>query len=110
MPERVSVPPFCCDRLSEAVGYECEQHPNRYDCPDCLVSYLPKFREFGIIIHDGGESSIRIDYCPWCGARLPESLRDEWYDRLDALGLEHESNEIPQSLLTEKWWQVEASE
>jgi hypothetical protein len=31
-----------------------------------------------------------IEYCPWCGARLPSSLRDEYFERLEQLGLEPE--------------------
>jgi hypothetical protein len=44
-------------------------HPNRYDCPDALIAEVGG--GYGLIVHDGGESVIRIAYCPWCGARLP---------------------------------------
>ena len=54
----------------------CPQHPDPSDCPDHLVRYLPVFREYGLLIHDGGSSFVRIQFCPWCGSRLPESLRD----------------------------------
>ena len=26
--------------------------------------------EYGLIIHDGGESVVKIYYCPWCGSEL----------------------------------------
>lgn len=42
-----------------------------------------------------GSSGLLMDYCPFCGQRLPESLRDAWFDRLDELGLEPEDDEIP---------------
>jgi hypothetical protein len=28
-----------------------------------------------LIVHDGGRSVIRIRFCPWCGTRLPDTLR-----------------------------------
>ena len=27
-------------------------------------------KEFGIPIHDGGSSHIKISFCPWCGTEL----------------------------------------
>jgi hypothetical protein len=29
------------------------------------------------MIHDGGSSVLLITFCPWCGSRLPVSIRDE---------------------------------
>jgi hypothetical protein len=45
------------------------------------VIYIPKFREYGIVILDGGSSMKRINYCPWCGTQLPSPLRDEWFEK-----------------------------
>jgi len=66
--------------------------------------YIAKFREFGIRILDGGTSMRIIYYCPWCGQKLPTSLRDEWFDRIEHLGLEPDSPEIPLELTTDDWW------
>jgi hypothetical protein len=60
----------CCERMRESVEYTCERHPDRFDCPDCLVDHDPNRQVYGLIIHDGGSSTIAIDYCPWCGASL----------------------------------------
>ena len=30
--------------------------------------------------------SITINFCPWCGTQLPESLRDRWFEELELLG------------------------
>ncbi len=67
---------FCCDELQAAVEHSCSEHPDVYQCPDHLISYTPNFDEYGIIIHDGGTASSVISFCPWCGARLPDSKRD----------------------------------
>ena len=47
----------------------CDQHPDLSDCPDSLVELGPEGR-FGLRIHDGADSRIRIRFCPWCGAKL----------------------------------------
>jgi hypothetical protein len=65
----------CCEDMRREVERRCERHPNRFDCPDCLIHYSPRVREYGLIVHDGGSSSRHIRFCPWCGSRLPESLR-----------------------------------
>ncbi len=66
----------CCEMMSAQIAHRCEQHADIFDCPDVLIVYRSKFDEYGIIIHDGGSSSITIHYCPWCGTTLPDSKRD----------------------------------
>lgn len=61
---------YCCDRMREQVEHRCETHPDPLDCPDKLV-HRTSGGVFGLIVHDGGSSFIAIDFCPWCGTRLP---------------------------------------
>jgi hypothetical protein len=83
----------------------CESHVPRHDCPDVLIDYSAKFREYGLLIHDGGRSSIGIAYCPWCGSRLPESLRDRWFAKLESLGFTDPlSQDIPEDFKSEAWY------
>lgn len=77
----------CCTRMEEAVTSACGNHADRHECPDCLIDYNCKFDEYGIIIHDGGSSVLTIDFCPWCGSKLPKSRRDEWFDELEKIGI-----------------------
>jgi len=56
--------------MVEAVNFTCTDHKGRFDCPDCLIHYAQKTREYGIIIHDGGASFLTIQFCPWCGQKL----------------------------------------
>ena len=42
---------------------------------DNIVDYWNKYDEYGIPVHDGGTSMIVIEYCPWCGKKLPPSKR-----------------------------------
>lgn len=61
----------CCEMMRSNVESVCEQHPDRHDCPDCLIDYRPNGPSYGIMVHDGGSSMIAIAYCPWCGTKLP---------------------------------------
>jgi len=60
---------FCCKEMDYFANFQCDVHKNHFDCPDCII-YFDKDSGFGIIVHDGGESFIKISYCPWCGATL----------------------------------------
>ena len=62
----------CCDVMRENVERTCDVHTDRFECADCLVHYSEKSGAYGLIIHDGERSVIRIAYCPWCGSNLPK--------------------------------------
>lgn len=70
------------------------------------LTYIPKFREYGIEYREsfGGGRQV-IKHCPWCGKRLPDSLRTIWFEELDQLGLDPD-DDLPDSLLTEAWWRA----
>lgn len=70
---------------------------------EVAIVYMDKYRTYGIVYLDGGCSYQKIMFCPWCGSKLPESLRDEWFNRLEALGLEPE-DELPDELKSDRWW------
>jgi len=65
----------CCEEMRRQVELTCEDHPDRFGCPDCLIHYSSRDREYGIIIHDGGSAVSAILFCPWCGVRLLGSVR-----------------------------------
>jgi hypothetical protein len=95
----------CCETMARAVTTECEQHSDRFDCPDALLEYSEKFCEYGIIIHDGGTAICLINFCPWCGARLPKSQRDRWFDEIERLGLSGPDDPaIPERFQSDAWW------
>jgi hypothetical protein len=84
---------FCCSQMETAV----------HD-PNIPVIFTPKFREFGIRILDGGTSSLAIVFCPWCGQKLPDSLRDDWFDKLEQLGVDPYGKDIPAEFTDERWY------
>ena len=47
-----------------------------------------------------------ISFCPWCGAKLPNSLRDKWFDIVfDDLGFDApDSPGIPSEMHSDEWW------
>jgi hypothetical protein len=68
------------------------------------IRYDPKFREYGIPVLDGGSSTIKIMFCPWCGQKLPESFRDKWFEVLASKNLELDDPAIPEDMLSDAWW------
>ncbi|GAA2886030.1 hypothetical protein GCM10010517_49690 [Streptosporangium fragile] len=66
----------CCELMTSQIVRHCDDHEDPFDCPDALVRFDAGSREYGLIIHDGGTSTIGIAFCPWCGNRLPASQRD----------------------------------
>jgi hypothetical protein len=95
---------YCCDMMTEQIEGHPARGRQRYHDPDVLIQYEPKFDEYGIIVHDGGESCVGIQFCPWCGTRLPESKRDLWFDTLERLGLDPLYSDIPIEYQSEEWW------
>lgn len=96
---------YCCEDMCNFVREDTDDNSEIYQNPDILIVYIPKFDEYGLIIHDGGESSVQINYCPWCGKRLPESKRDIWFEELEKKGIEDFSGEsIPEKYKTDEWW------
>jgi hypothetical protein len=70
-----TTPEHCCDTMRSKIDYRCDEHPHPFDCADNLIYYSKKLREYGIIIHDGGNAYAVVQFCPWCGVKLPEAKR-----------------------------------
>ena len=82
----------------------CELMKKHLQDGEVSILYLKKIREYGITINDGGTSFQEIYYCPWCGKKLPYTLRDEWFDKLQGKGLDPFTDEIPEEYKTDAWW------
>lgn len=83
---------FCCTELKSHI-----------EGGDLHLHFDPKFREIGIGYSDDGMSIQLIRYCPWCASALPSSLRNAWFDELDALGLDPDGD-LPTIYRTDEWW------
>jgi hypothetical protein len=85
---------------------------NSMDCEllssTSILLYNAKYREYAVKIPNSSTYAM-IDFCPFCGEKLPVSLRDEWFDILEQeYGLESPCEEdkkrVPKEFLTDEWW------
>jgi len=89
--------PHCC--LTMDRGLESDAN---------IFHYSSKYREYGVLIPKS-TGCISMDYCMFCGKKLPKSVRHEWYDILEQeYGLESPDEEdkkkVPKEFLTDEWW------
>jgi len=94
----------CCATMTASLEMSCGQHTDPFDCPDVSLVFHEIFTEYGMPIRDGGSSYLLISHCPWCGARLPESGRDLWFDTIEAAGLaDTPMAQLPERFRTAQW-------
>ena len=60
----------CCEDMDYHANFECDLHASPFECPDKIIIFDEKDKDYGLIIHDGGTSSIEINFCPWCSKKL----------------------------------------
>ncbi|MEU5766428.1 DUF6980 family protein [Streptomyces asoensis] len=93
----------CCAAMAREADLRCEAHPDAFACPDTLIHFEPKFLEYGLVVHDGGSASREIRFCPWCGAGLPQSRRDRWFEALEARGIDPWEDDVPPEFEDGRW-------
>jgi hypothetical protein len=86
----------------------CDELRKYVDVPSSPLVYLSSFREFGLIASPAEPVLQKIDYCPFCGAKFPKSLRDEWFERIWEMGLDSNSQDIPDRFRGDEWWRVDS--
>ena len=98
----------CCDDMGLAVTFDCDQHADPFECPDYLIAYNAITAEYGMAIHDGGACVVTIAHCPFCGAKLPDSKADRWFEEIEALGFTNPLDaNIPQAYKSDAWWRAD---
>lgn len=87
---------FCCDDMREAIE-ECK-----------IVDYDCQVRDYGI---NYGKNRVKmLNFCPWCGFKLPESLCSKIFDVIQhEYGIRWEADlenftNIPKEFRTDEWW------
>jgi hypothetical protein len=94
----------CCEMLREQVTYRCDQHPNPFDCADNLIVYRESSDDYGLIVHDGGESVVTIKFCPWCAADLESTRKIKRRLRLRTRVSDHDKAfSMPQEVLDTRY-------
>ena len=93
--------------------HACDQMRTYVDDPRLPVGYTPRFREYWIPLVDG-HAYQRINFCPWCGADLPDSLRYEYFDALEGIDPEFdvmtELSDLPAEFRGDSWWRADGTD
>jgi hypothetical protein len=90
---------FCCTTMQSMIAED-----------SCPLVFISKFREYGILVLDGGTSYQLISVCPWCGKQLPHSLRDRWFNELELAGFDPGADKIPEKYTSDRWWRSDGRE
>jgi len=94
----------CCIDLAWFISNPIE-HESQGENP--VLLWIKSWNEYRINIPLGGNSSTLIRFCPWCGAKLPASTREEWYQQLHRLGFSDPGEqEIPSEFDSDAWWRT----
>lgn len=103
---------FCCEDMKNNVWM-----PNQPNIGEIALCYSAIFNEYGLLNSDylfnedsllcsDYLSMVPIGYCPWCGSRLPNSLRERWSSELESLGYKPPlcDDTIPIEYRSDAWW------
>jgi hypothetical protein len=98
----IRVEHHCCLDMAFAISsplFVPHQGPNE------TMLWIDSWNEYRLPVPKRGYTSTLIDYCPWCGAALAPSRRDEWYEKLYALGFNDPGeDDIPLEFQSDAWW------
>ena len=94
--------------------HSCRMMSTMVADPRFAVRYTPRDRSYAIEErgdHAPGDLRVvqRIDFCPWCGERLPTDLSEQWWDAVDrvtggAYELGDPLTSLPEQYRTDAWW------
>lgn len=106
-------PPNGLWRSADPPPHICEAMETVFDDIRYMIAYIPWTREYGIrrvsIDRELNYQPIRmmkIDYCPWCGTKLPESLKSRWMEEMEKVGRTPNDPNLPQKFLSDAWWRA----
>ena len=85
--------------------HRCPHMERAVESPEFPIIETRKFREIGITLLDGGDSNVLLAFCPWCGSRLPDSSRNQWFDELERKNVDPYGADIPNEFLTSEWYE-----
>jgi hypothetical protein len=93
----------CCDQMTRQVSsaWAMAESP-LLGSTDQRVYWSPAFDEYGLICQPSAEILL-IQFCPFCGAKLPESKRDAWFSELKRTGWKDWGDAIPKEMLSHDW-------
>ena len=76
------------------------------DREECALGYSPKVREFYLRVRHTGSVVQTLAFCPFSGKGFPPSLRERFFDELEALCLYDlaDADRAPTEFQSETWW------
>ena len=90
------------DREAVLRAHDCETMADQVVDPASLITYWSAQREFGV--HYVRSNAISgFEHCPYCGGKLPASLRLLRFEELRRIGLEP-YDELPEEYGDDRWW------
>lgn len=97
--------PHCCSKMKDAVESVCDEHTDR-SIVRMRWSAIPRsLMSMASSCTHGGSSIVAVEFCPWCGAKLPESKRDRWFEELQRLGFRAPlEEEVPEIFRDARWY------
>lgn len=91
----------------EDTQYCCEAMKRSLEDGRVMIGYSPSFRRYYIPLSWPHQSTQGINYCPWCGTKLPKPLINEWHEILEkeyGITSFHTSPDYPNEFDTDEWW------
>lgn len=94
---------FCCNIMDYYVDPTFSKEHE-------LISYDLETRSYSFILHGYNKGAYQtINYCPWCGTKVPERLSEEWCKVIkEKFGLDNVFAEewaaLPEEFKTDEWW------
>jgi len=77
--------------------------------PRVGISYSKVMREYYIDLIDSPAKQCAV-YCPFCGDKLPSSVRDQYFEilekeyQIDHPRYEEQAKRIPEEFKSDEWW------
>ena len=88
----------------------CFEMKKHIEEKEVAIEYCNSFRSYGIKVLDGGSSVQRINFCPWCGKKLPRELGTELskivFEELKLDG--YDDSRLPAEFQSDEWWKTRA--
>ena len=85
----------------------CSEMEKHLSSGEVSIVYTARYREYGISTrweYNRSAAKQLIYYCPWCGTKLPENLRDVWFNLIEEMGLEPDDEAVPEDMKSDDWW------
>ena len=88
----------CCDYMKQSLDDNTTQ-----------IKYNPIFRSYYIPLYKNAAKQL-INFCPWCGTKLPRSLRMDWFEileneyKLDPYNDPKNVKDLPEEFKSDQWW------